>query len=61
MYKNIVNSPTLPNSQIQGLYQTQIVETVEQRNKLEHITEELTEVLSKAEIEKIGEEIFKEF
>lgn len=55
MYKNIVNSPTLPNSQIQGLYQTQIVETVEQRNKLEHITEELTEVLSKSEIEKIGE------
>ena len=35
MYKNITNSRLSANSHIQGLVQSQIAETIEQRNKLE--------------------------
>lgn len=55
MYKSITQSSIEPNSQVATLYQAQIAGTVEQRNKLEQITEELTDILSKEEIHSIGQ------
>jgi hypothetical protein len=54
MYKNIAQAPNNSKSQLQTLYQEQVVTTIDGRNQLEQITGDLVETITRKDIEIIG-------